>query len=105
MGRRKRKLGLAVAALAVLAACQPVKPPPPGGSPPPPPGTPTLTWTSFVSGLSNPWDVGFLDDGTMFFTERGGNVKVRSSGGTITARRERTSRSSDPTSRQSARAG
>jgi len=93
--RRGAKLGLAVATLAVLAACQPVKPPAPvgdspAGDPPPgdsqsdsPPGTPALTWTPLVTGLSNPWDVAFLADGTMFFTERAGNVKVRRSNGTV----------------------
>ena len=30
-----------------------------------------------MAGLNNPWDMAFLSDGTMFFTERPGPVKVR----------------------------
>ena len=79
----------------VLAACVPAKPPPPPppdqGLPAPPPdqgppsNSPTLTTdTSFVSGLTNPWDMAFLPDGTMFFTERPGAVNVRLPNATIT---------------------
>ena len=49
----------------------------------PPGGTPHLTITPVVSGLSIPWDLGFLPDGSMLWTERGRNVEGRSS----TARR------------------
>lgn len=80
----------------IVAACAPAKPPPPPppptdfGLPPPPPdlgppsNSPTLTTnTSFVTGLTNPWDMAFLADGTMFFSERPGSVKVRLTNGTI----------------------
>jgi aldose sugar dehydrogenase len=38
---------------------------------------------SFLTGVDNPWDMAFLSDGTMFFTERPGPVKVRLPNGTI----------------------
>jgi glucose/arabinose dehydrogenase len=91
----RRTLGAAVALLslgAVLAACVPPPPPPPPPDPElpppppdqgPPPGSPTITRTDFVTGLSNPWDMSFLSDGTMFFTERAGPVKVRLTNGAI----------------------
>ena len=91
--RHKVAAALAVLALgSILAACVPPPPPPPPGGelPPPPPdqgppaNSPTLTTTSnFVTGLNNPWDMSFLSDGTMFFTERPGPVKVRLTNGTI----------------------
>ncbi len=77
---------------AFLSACVPPKPPPPPPQslPPPPPdqgppaNSPSLaTTTNFVTGLNNPWDMSFLPDGTMFFTERPGPVKVRLTNGTI----------------------
>jgi glucose/arabinose dehydrogenase len=94
---RRHKLGGALAVLclgSILAACAPSKPPPPpprpSELPPPPPdqgppaNSPTLTTTTnFVTGLTNPWDMAFLPDGTMFFTERPGPVKVRLTSGTI----------------------
>lgn len=58
-------------------------PPPPSPSPSPSTGTPTLTRTTFVSRLSNPWDMAFLPDGTMFFTERCNGLSVRLPNGTI----------------------
>ena len=73
----------------LVAACQPPPPPPPTLPPPPPdqgapPNSPTLTTdTSFVTGLTNPWDMAFLDGGTMFFTQRPGPVSVRLTNGTI----------------------
>jgi aldose sugar dehydrogenase len=89
----------AVLAIAVLAACTPAKAPPPAQPPPqdpffglppvppdqgPPPNSPALaTDTNFVTGLTNPWDMAFLGDGTMFFTQRPGPVKVRLPVGTI----------------------
>jgi glucose/arabinose dehydrogenase len=36
-----------------------------------------------VAGLNNPWDMALLSDGTMFFTERPGPVKVRLPNGAI----------------------
>ena len=75
---------------ALLAACVPPKPPPP---PPPAPmeppdsalpaGSPDLETTQVVSGLSNPWDIAFLNDGTMFFDQRQGGVQVRKTNNTV----------------------
>jgi aldose sugar dehydrogenase len=76
----------------VLAACAPPKkpsppaaelpPPPPDQGPPP--NSPTLaTDMSFVTGLTNPWDMAFLPDGTMFFDQRSGPIDVRLPDGTI----------------------
>jgi glucose/arabinose dehydrogenase len=73
--RRRGTAGLvAVIAigLGVLVACQPVKKAPPA-----------LNVTSFVTGLTHPWDVAFLPDGTAFFTERAGDVKVRLPNGAV----------------------
>jgi glucose/arabinose dehydrogenase len=96
--RIRRKLGAALALLSlglVLAACVPPKSPPPPPPPPgpelpppppdqsPPPGSPTITRTDFVTGLDHPWDMSFLSDGTMFFTERSGPVKARLGNGSI----------------------
>lgn len=51
-----------------------------GGSPA---DTPTLTKTVLVSGLTRPWDMTFLDDGTMFFTQRIGRLHIRETNGTV----------------------
>jgi aldose sugar dehydrogenase len=51
--------------------------------PPPPPGPPALAATTLVSGLVIPWDLGFLPDGTMVFTERPGRIKARLADGTV----------------------
>lgn len=45
---------------------------------------PTLSRTDFMTGLSNPWDMAFLPDGTMFFTERCRGLSVRKTDGTVT---------------------
>ena len=67
---------LAVAA-GVLAACQPPLSPPPANSP-------VLSVDrTFVTGLANPWDIGFAADGTMFFTQRSGAISVRLTNGTV----------------------
>jgi glucose/arabinose dehydrogenase len=48
-------------------------------APPTSPGTsdPQLSRTVLLSGLSNPWDLAFTPDGTMFFTERCMGLSVR----------------------------
>jgi glucose/arabinose dehydrogenase len=101
----RRVLATALVALclgSVLAACVPAKAPPPQEPPPeggpgpppteglqppdqgPPPNSPTLAIDSgFVTGLNFPWDMAFLSDGKMFFTERPGTVKVRLTTGAI----------------------
>jgi aldose sugar dehydrogenase len=78
----------------VVAACAPVKepvkppppPPPPGLEPPDSPlpaGSPDLEVTQVIGGLANPWDISFLNDGTMFFDEREGGIKIRKTNGSI----------------------
>ncbi|MGH9272298.1 MAG: PQQ-dependent sugar dehydrogenase, partial [Ilumatobacteraceae bacterium] len=37
------------------------------------------------AGLNNPWEIAFLGDGTMFVTERAGDVSVRLTNGTVRA--------------------
>ncbi|MGJ8623781.1 MAG: PQQ-dependent sugar dehydrogenase [Yoonia sp.] len=39
--------------------------------------TTSLQESIFLEGLSNPWDMAFLDDGTMFFTEKCEGLSVR----------------------------
>src|SRR5688500_14332511 len=43
-------------------------------------GIPRLTEEVVVSGLSHIWDVGFLPDGTLLFTERAGTISMLNSG-------------------------
>jgi glucose/arabinose dehydrogenase len=45
---------------------------------------PTLTATAVLTKLSNPWDMAFLPDGTMFFTEKCKGLSVRQPSGTVT---------------------
>ena len=60
---RSRSLAILAALVALVAvACAP-PPPPPNGAPP-------LTVTQIASGLSIPWDVAWLPDKTMLFTQR-----------------------------------
>ncbi len=44
---------------------------------------PALTNTTVLSGLDSPWDMAFLDDGTMFFTEKCHGLSVRMPSGDI----------------------
>jgi glucose/arabinose dehydrogenase len=101
--RLRTRVGTALGVLcvgALLAACVPAKPPAPPPPPPPPadpffglpavppdvpppPNSPTITKSDFVTGLTNPWDMAFLPDMTMFFSERPGSVNVRFPDGTI----------------------
>ncbi len=78
-------------ALVLLAACAAESGPSDPGTNQPvetptqqPTGTPSLTRTVVLSGLSNPWDIAFAADGAMFFTERCRGLTVRRSDGTIT---------------------
>jgi glucose/arabinose dehydrogenase len=51
---------------------------------PSPSGPPTLSAdTRFMTGLSGPWDMAFLPDGTMFFTEKCRGLSVRLPNGTV----------------------
>lgn len=45
--------------------------------------TPKLTSTPVLSKLDSPWDMAFLPDGTMFFTEKCSGLSVRQAGGTV----------------------
>jgi glucose/arabinose dehydrogenase len=50
----------------------------PGGT------TPVLTRTIVLQGLSEPWDIAFAADGSMFFTEKCRGLSVRRPDGTVT---------------------
>jgi glucose/arabinose dehydrogenase len=76
-----RRIGVVATSLlavgVLLAACQPPLTPPP-------PNSPTLgVQRNFITGLSHPWDMGFAADGTMFFTQRSGEISVRLTNGTV----------------------
>lgn len=45
--------------------------------------TPTLAATPVLTKLSNPWDMAFLPNGTMFFTEKCNGLSVRQPSGTV----------------------
>ncbi|CAN5363398.1 PQQ-dependent sugar dehydrogenase [soil metagenome] len=45
-------------------------------------GAPTVTRQVVVTGLTNPWDLAFTPDGTMFYTQRGSGLYVRRTDGT-----------------------
>ncbi len=47
--------------------------------------TTSLTHTLVLEGLENPWDMAFLDDGTMFFTEKCKGLSVRMPSGDVNA--------------------
>lgn len=44
---------------------------------------PTLTATQVMTGLENPWDMAFLPDGTMFYTEKCNGLSVRLPSGEV----------------------
>lgn len=44
---------------------------------------PKITHEVVLSGLSNPWDMAFLPDGTMFFTEKCDGLSVRTPSGNV----------------------
>lgn len=48
-------------------------------------GAPSLTQTTVLTGLESPWDMAFLDDGTMFFTEKCKGLSVRLPSGDVNA--------------------
>ena len=47
------------------------------------PNTTSLTSTEVLSGLDSPWDMSFLSDGTMFFTEKCDGLSVRMPSGDV----------------------
>ena len=44
---------------------------------------PSIKSDAVLKGLENPWDMAFLPDGTMFFTEKCKGLSVRTSGGSV----------------------
>ena len=44
---------------------------------------PTVTTDDFVAKIDSPWDMAFMKDGTMFFTEKCKGVSVRLPSGAI----------------------
>lgn len=50
-----------------------------------PSGTPGLASTAVMSGRDSTWDMAFLPDGTMFFTEKCRGLSVRLPSGTVNA--------------------
>ena len=106
MNRAAVFFSLSIVAAGAIVSCgggssdssaQPANPPPTGTPPPagtpappaPPPAgpvsteTPTLTRTVVMSGLQNPWDIAFLPDGTMLYTERCRGLSARFANGTV----------------------
>ncbi len=47
------------------------------------PAAPVLTHTNVLTKLESPWDMAFLPDGTMFFTEKCHGLSVRQPGGSV----------------------
>lgn len=47
--------------------------------------TPKISHETVLSGLDNPWDMAFLPDGTMFFTEKCKGLSVRTKSGDVHA--------------------
>ena len=45
--------------------------------------TTSLSYSMVLDGLENPWDMAFLDDGTMFFTEKCKGLSVRMPNGSV----------------------
>jgi glucose/arabinose dehydrogenase len=48
-----------------------------------PQGAPALSHATVLSKLDSPWDMAFLPDGTMFFTEKCNGLSVRQAGGNV----------------------
>ncbi|MEM9385655.1 MAG: PQQ-dependent sugar dehydrogenase [Pseudomonadota bacterium] len=48
-------------------------------------GTPSISAESILSGLENPWDMAFTDDGHMFFTEKCRGLSLRTKSGDVVA--------------------
>jgi glucose/arabinose dehydrogenase len=71
-----------LAATGVIASC--ASAPPPAQQAQQAQQAPNLSATPVLSKLSNPWDMAFLPDGTMFFTEKCKGLSVRQPSGTVT---------------------
>lgn len=70
--------GMVLAGVGLLAGC--ASAPPQGQAQA---QAPNLSATTVLSKLSNPWDMAFLPDGTMFFTEKCNGLSVRMPSGTV----------------------
>jgi glucose/arabinose dehydrogenase len=75
----RRRLGTVAvrAAVAAAVACASIATPAMAQD------APNLVHTTVLSGLENPWDMAFLPDGTMFFTEKCRGLSVRLPSGTV----------------------
>ncbi|MGB3056367.1 MAG: PQQ-dependent sugar dehydrogenase [Acidimicrobiales bacterium] len=47
------------------------------------PGPATLTVSEHLTGLSRPWDLAFLPDGSLLFTQRTGQIRLRKNDGSV----------------------
>ena len=77
-GLRPRIAALAAVAALGAAACAP--PPPP---PPPPSTAPNLAITSVAGNLDFPWDIAWLPDATVLFTQRTSGLFVLRNGAPV----------------------
>jgi len=77
---RWRATGATVQQVAALLIALSKRPTPAAPTTPAAPGTPTLTVQTVLGGLTNPWEIAFAPDGTMFFTERSGQIDVMVNG-------------------------
>jgi len=81
------RLSATAAVLLLSAACGGSSAPVVDGLPsgnPPGATAPVLTRTIVLQGLSEPWDIAFAADGSMFFTEKCRGLSVRHPDGTVT---------------------
>ena len=87
-GLRPRLAALAAVAALGAAACAPPPPPPP---PPPPSTAPNLAIASVVGNLDFPWDLDWLPDQQLLFTQRTSGLFVLRNGapGAADGRRRR----------------
>ena len=74
--------GLATASAVLAASCIDLTNPGDGNGPAPD-GPPVLNVSTFLDGLSSPWDLAFHTDGTMFFTEKCLGLSVRHPNGDV----------------------
>ena len=83
MNRCNRRIGLLLPVAALAAACSSVTTAP--SAPSAPANAPSLTATTVLQGRDLTWDMAFLPNGTMFFTEKCRGLSVRLPNGTVNA--------------------
>ncbi len=83
MNRFNRRIGLLLPVAALAAACSSVTTAP--SAPSAPANAPSLTATTVLQGRDLTWDMAFLPNGTMFFTEKCRGLSVRLPNGTVNA--------------------